>query len=900
MKMRKVLTAVLFAAAGMLLAATVPVSAQTLKLDTEGPEYSGDYLMTWNAQSKIDLISYFNTANKDQGLDNSWEATGIPGAEGADGPIADPAALSSPDMFLMPEMNRLPASFADIASGLLNDSLKTVYHVGDVRTFTSTSYYGKEGQDTEFQAECVAVTESCTLWYNSYDGLTDCVSREKVISLADTLQSTAENMKKYFGSSESIDFDHDGKVAFVFYPLSSESVGGFFAASDLISPNDMDMLNINTHLSGELASESSIMAILVHEWQHLINCAETALIYSDSEGDAQDEQYAMRSDSWLNECFSQSSIGLNGYSDGIVLLGQNSGAARYMSKYQNSMTMPFSFRGEYVPQAGSLNLGVYADWYLFGRYLSAQTEGYPGGGDEIYKTILNTDKENINDPDTGVSAGSFGKCTRESLENALAEIGYLGSGENAKVKSLEELMRNYLLAQDFRQQSGVYSLGGYLNFNLKDYPQLAACTSKTSPQKLPGGYASTLLKIDDESVTVDSSTAGTDIRHVGIKIVYDGVTAKKTENGDDTITYALSTTDTGTKIYYTTDGSTPTAETGTLYDGTPVTLKADGILKAIDADQWGRSRVYTFRSHGVAGVRLGGDTRYDTMSMIVKSAFPDGSDTVVIASGADWPDALAASALAGTKGCPVLLTDKDHLSWQTAVIISRLNATKAILVGGTGALSDEIRTALISFGMADEDVTRIAGDTRTVTADRIESAVMQTSTSETCFICSGSNFADALSISAYSYANRTPVLLTQEDGTLSAESLEIAKSFRYIAIIGGTGAVSGDVETQLSGLTPVRLAGVDRYDTNGKIIDALYSEDIPTLAVSTGSDFPDALAGAALAGIEKGAILLTDSAQTSLTDSQKAILDKSDNVWVLGGEAAVSEPLMKDISNELK
>ena len=45
--------------------------------------------------------------------------------------------------------------------------------------------------------------------------------------------------------------------------------------------------------------------------------------------------------------------------------------------------------------------------------------------------------------------------------------------------------------------------------------------------------------------------------------------------------------------------------------------------------------------------RLAGVTRYSTMSRISQEAFPYGSEYVIVASGENFPDALAASSLAG-------------------------------------------------------------------------------------------------------------------------------------------------------------------------------------------------------------------------------------------------------------
>lgn len=46
-------------------------------------------------------------------------------------------------------------------------------------------------------------------------------------------------------------------------------------------------------------------------------------------------------------------------------------------------------------------------------------------------------------------------------------------------------------------------------------------------------------------------------------------------------TVTLSTTTTGASIYYTIDGTTPTKESGTLYDGTPITIDVAKTIKAI-------------------------------------------------------------------------------------------------------------------------------------------------------------------------------------------------------------------------------------------------------------------------------------------------------------------------------
>jgi putative cell wall-binding protein len=295
--------------------------------------------------------------------------------------------------------------------------------------------------------------------------------------------------------------------------------------------------------------------------------------------------------------------------------------------------------------------------------------------------------------------------------------------------------------------------------------------------------------------------------------------------------------------------------------------------------------------------RLSGDDRYGTMAEIVKQAFPNGCDTAILASGINWPDALAASALAGAKGCPVLLTDSSQLTGETSELLTSLNVKNVIIIGGTAAVSDTVKKAIEAKNIKTE---RIWGNDRTQTADKIARRVIDESSADTIIICSGQNFPDALSISSYAYAQKMPILLTGSDGKLTTDSLAIADSFSKAIIVGGEDAVSLDVEQQLKTVQPVRYAGKNRHGTSIEIINKLFGGSESILAVATGEDYPDALVGAVLAGKNGGAILLVDGQGTSLTSSQKTIVGNARSVRILGGTAAVSAALETSIDNILK
>jgi putative cell wall-binding protein len=85
-------------------------------------------------------------------------------------------------------------------------------------------------------------------------------------------------------------------------------------------------------------------------------------------------------------------------------------------------------------------------------------------------------------------------------------------------------------------------------------------------------------------------------------------------------------------------------------------------------------------------IRLAGTDRYSTAEQIVAGAWPTTASKVILASGANFPDALAAGAL----GLPMLTSQPSCIP---AVVLARLGALQPItltLVGGTAALSDNV------------------------------------------------------------------------------------------------------------------------------------------------------------------------------------------------------------------
>lgn len=87
---------------------------------------------------------------------------------------------------------------------------------------------------------------------------------------------------------------------------------------------------------------------------------------------------------------------------------------------------------------------------------------------------------------------------------------------------------------------------------------------------------------------------------------------------------------------------------------------------------------------------------------------------VILATGANYPDALAGGLLSSALEAPILLTQKDLLPPETAAEIVRRGTPKVIILGGIGVVSDQVKSALQALGIT--DIERLGGNNRYETA----------------------------------------------------------------------------------------------------------------------------------------------------------------------------------------
>jgi len=305
--------------------------------------------------------------------------------------------------------------------------------------------------------------------------------------------------------------------------------------------------------------------------------------------------------------------------------------------------------------------------------------------------------------------------------------------------------------------------------------------------------------------------------------------------------------------------------------------------------------------------RLSGAGRYATAVEISKAGFPDGSDTVVLAYGLNYADALAGVSLATKLNAPILLTNTKTLDATTLAEIKRLKAKNVIILGGTGAVGAEVETALKKEGLKTE---RIAGKTRFETATKIaeKMQLINEKAPEDVFFVYAFNSADALSVSAVAAVKGAPVIYLKTTGDLddatAAYLRSIKGSVKNAYVIGGEGVISNDMMKKAGsalGVTPIRVFGANRFETcvavNERFADVL---DGDMLCVATGMDFPDALAGGVFAALNKAPLFLVNGKSKTLTlsESQKYYLKSKSpqKIYTFGGTGAVPDNHVKVVS----
>lgn len=286
--------------------------------------------------------------------------------------------------------------------------------------------------------------------------------------------------------------------------------------------------------------------------------------------------------------------------------------------------------------------------------------------------------------------------------------------------------------------------------------------------------------------------------------------------------------------------------------------------------------------------RIEGENRYSTAVAISKNGW-DQASTVVLARGNDFADALAGAPLAFALDAPILLTKSGRLPEATAVEISRLGAIRAVILGGTGAISEQIVEELEEMGLV---VERISGSNRYETAAAIANNEVLVG-AETVVLANGRDFPDGLAAASYAAGKGYPIILTERDSLPDCSKTTIGA--RNVLIVGGEAVVGPGVAGAVLG-NVVRIAGNNRGATSAKLAE-YFQPAADMMYIATGQEFADALTGSVLAAKNDSGLLLV---APGVADAIKDYLhEREPALVILGGEGAISRVLAERLANIL-
>jgi putative cell wall-binding protein len=294
--------------------------------------------------------------------------------------------------------------------------------------------------------------------------------------------------------------------------------------------------------------------------------------------------------------------------------------------------------------------------------------------------------------------------------------------------------------------------------------------------------------------------------------------------------------------------------------------------------------------------RFGGADRYETSAMI-SAYLLDTSEYVVIARGdtrGNYADALAGSYLAGFRSAPLLLSSPTALPVAVRDEIIRLGATKAYILGGTGAISQAVEDTLKGMGL---EIVRLSGSRREETAVAIVDYVRSNQTmgaqevDDFVFLVNGTATADALVAGSYSYKYGIPILLVNVNSLPASTGNALSEyDFDFVDLVGGKAVISESLEALLNTNYGVRqrISGPNRYVTSIVFAETMFpgAEHYAFIA-GRNANLADGISAAAF-----GFPILyvyNDSAPSELVDYLNTYLSAFSHLIILGGTNAITE-----------
>jgi putative cell wall-binding protein len=194
--------------------------------------------------------------------------------------------------------------------------------------------------------------------------------------------------------------------------------------------------------------------------------------------------------------------------------------------------------------------------------------------------------------------------------------------------------------------------------------------------------------------------------------------------------------------------------------------------------------------------RVAGVDRYATAAALSAASFTPGVPIAFVATGRNFPDALAGAAAAAKLGGPILLVDTHAIPAPTSYELARLAPARIVVLGGPGVVSDGVLAALRGYTAGSVD--RLFGADRYSTAAAISAATVAPRPA-IAYVATGANFPDALAGAAAAGSKGAPVLLVTAGSIPATTAAELTRlGPARIIVLGGRPVVSDEVKFALA------------------------------------------------------------------------------------------------------
>ncbi|MDL0414812.1 cell wall-binding glycosyl-hydrolase Cwp19, partial [Clostridioides difficile] len=301
--------------------------------------------------------------------------------------------------------------------------------------------------------------------------------------------------------------------------------------------------------------------------------------------------------------------------------------------------------------------------------------------------------------------------------------------------------------------------------------------------------------------------------------------------------------------------------------------------------------------------KLRGDERYDTAVAISKKGWATNSDTVVLVNGYSIVDGITSTPLATSNDAPILLVNKDNIPTSTKNELKRLNPSKVILIGGNNSIGDKVESE-IKDTLSNVSINRVGGSDRYSTSLMIAKELVKTNPVEKLYITSGTGEADSLSIASKAGEEKQPIVLVSKDNVSDEvynwiSDLKVKDAY----FIGGNLSISDSVINKLdkvitNDVSKNRIAGENREETNGKVIQKFYpNAEYSSMFVSKSNQLVDALTSGPLAAKLKSPVVMLGN---SVTSAQKTALEPKKTTLVYEAGDGINQNTLNTFLNLVK